>query len=76
MVTSTEQGSSFAPSSQAIPSEAPSLANLSRNALLYGLALGYQISLPGSTYLDDDFWLELLQEGKKNANLYYYLCDL
>jgi len=71
MVTSTEQGSSFAPSSQAIPSEAPSLANLSRNALLYGLALGYQISLPGSTYLDDDFWLELLQEAS-SRNL---LCD-
>jgi hypothetical protein len=41
----------------------PSLSNLSRNALLYGLASGCVVVIPENSYLGEEFWENLVQEG-------------
>jgi hypothetical protein len=47
----------------------PSLSNLSRNALLYGLASGCVIVIPENSYLGEEFWENLVQEGAYDTEL-------
>lgn len=59
----------------------PSLSNLSRNALLYGLASGCVIVIPENSFLGEEFWENLVQEGAYDTEVcrmyhksYDFLC--